>query len=247
MNNQFYVYEWFNVDTNEVFYVGKGSGKRAFDTKHRNKIFQEYYINNSCKVRIVKDNLDEESAFKLEKITIEQYKQNNQCIANIAEGGYGGYNFIWTDEMREYKSKYNPMKDEKQRKRMSINNPMKKPEVAKKVANANKRPVIINGVRYDGTVDAARDLGLTTQTILTWLKRGFDSNNRPCRYEDERQKQYTPIKQGKAIIVDGIEYETGALAAKALGVTPAAISYALKHSGICKGHKCEYANQQPSQ
>lgn len=26
--NQFYVYEWFIVETEEVFYIGKGKGKR---------------------------------------------------------------------------------------------------------------------------------------------------------------------------------------------------------------------------
>ena len=25
MENNFYVYEWYNLETNEVFYVGKGS------------------------------------------------------------------------------------------------------------------------------------------------------------------------------------------------------------------------------
>lgn len=68
---------------------------------------------------------------------------------------------------------------------MSESNPMKNPEIARKVANKNKRPIILNGVKYSGTVDAAKDLGITTQTVLTWLRRGFDSKNNPCRYEDE--------------------------------------------------------------
>ena len=34
--NDFYVYEWFNIDTNEVFYVGKGRGKRYKEVKRRN-------------------------------------------------------------------------------------------------------------------------------------------------------------------------------------------------------------------
>ena len=29
--NEYYVYEWFIVDTNEVFYVGKGKGNRYKD------------------------------------------------------------------------------------------------------------------------------------------------------------------------------------------------------------------------
>lgn len=245
--NKFYVYEWFNTKTGEVFYVGKGCGKRAYEIHKRNQIFQEYYNANNVDVRIIKDKLSEEDAFKLEAETIQSYKNNNQCIANITEGGYGGCNFVWTDEMREYKSKYNPMKREEQRQRMRENNPMKDPKIAEKVGKQGKRPIIVKGKRYDGTVDAARDLNITTQTVLTWLRRGFDSNNIPCRYEDEQQKDFTPIKRGRSVIIDDIEYRTGAEAAKALGVTPSAISYALKHNGICKGHKCRYANQQPSQ
>lgn len=245
--NKFYVYKWFNEATLEVFYVGKGCGNRAYEYKKRNKVFKEYYKNNPCKVHIIYNNLDEDTAFAKEKETIEHYKSLGQCIANITTGGYGGCNFVWTDEMRAYKSKYNPMKDEKQKQRMSESNPMKNPEIARKVANKNKRPIILNGVKYSGTVDAAKDLGITTQTVLTWLRRGFDSKNNPCRYEDEEQKKFTPIKVGKAVIVDGVEYTTGKAAAEALGVTPSALSYALKHSGYCNGHKCEYANQQPSQ
>ena len=36
MNKKFYVYEWYNIDTNEVFYVGKGCGNRYKTTSRRN-------------------------------------------------------------------------------------------------------------------------------------------------------------------------------------------------------------------
>jgi len=39
-NKKYYVYEWFMKDTGEIFYVGKGSGKR-YKFKDRNYIFKD--------------------------------------------------------------------------------------------------------------------------------------------------------------------------------------------------------------
>ena len=49
----FYVYKWFNTETNEVFYIGKGCNDRYKETYHRNKKFLEYYNNNSCSSEII--------------------------------------------------------------------------------------------------------------------------------------------------------------------------------------------------
>ena len=34
--NKFYVYEWYNVETNEIFYVGKGCNNRYKNISDRN-------------------------------------------------------------------------------------------------------------------------------------------------------------------------------------------------------------------
>ena len=44
---------------------------------------------------------------------------------------------------------------------MSKNNPMKNPEYAKKAGDKHKRAVIIDGVKYDGAVDAAKIFGVS--------------------------------------------------------------------------------------
>lgn len=41
----FYVYEWYVINTNEIFYVGKGHKKRAGQKTKRNKIFTNYIKN----------------------------------------------------------------------------------------------------------------------------------------------------------------------------------------------------------
>lgn len=40
--NNYYIYEWFIVDTDEVFYVGKGKERRAETVSGRNKFFYGY-------------------------------------------------------------------------------------------------------------------------------------------------------------------------------------------------------------
>lgn len=87
--NVFYVYEWFNVETKEVFYVGKGKNGRYKNVKQRNKYFQNYYNKYKCNVRKIKEGLLENEAFELEIKLIGDYRKIGQCKCNIANGGEG--------------------------------------------------------------------------------------------------------------------------------------------------------------
>ena len=89
-NKIFYVYEWYNVDTREVFYVGKGSKKRYKTVEGRNTYFQNYYGKHDCEVRIVKRKLSEEVAYKFEEELIAKYKERGECVCNFHKGGLGG-------------------------------------------------------------------------------------------------------------------------------------------------------------
>lgn len=54
IQNEYYIYEWFIIPTNEVFYVGKGKNKRYKTVRNRNKYFLDMYKAHECDVRIVK-------------------------------------------------------------------------------------------------------------------------------------------------------------------------------------------------
>ena len=89
----YYVYAWYRKSTNEIFYIGKGKNNRYKETKqHRN----QYFINTlncykeDCDVKILFKDLDEETAFNLEKELIQKYKEIGQCQTNLHEGGSGG-------------------------------------------------------------------------------------------------------------------------------------------------------------
>jgi len=85
----FYVYEWYNVDTNEVFYVGKGTKNRCHNIYQRNQYFKNYYNKYNCNVRKIKTDLKETEAFELEIKLISEYRAIDQCKCNLADGGEG--------------------------------------------------------------------------------------------------------------------------------------------------------------
>lgn len=246
----FYVYEWFNVDTNEIFYVGKGCKNRYLQLNHRNKLFQEYYNNNKCESRIIKYFNNEQNAFDFEKQRIFELKQINQAQCNIDEGGKGGYNFVWTDEMREYKSKYNPMKSPKQRNRMVTNNPMKNPNSIEKMAMKRRKPIVLGNIIYSSAKEIAKIFNVNTNTIYYWIKRGYSKDKLPCYYVETGYKEFTIQNRkttNKSVIIDGIYYDSVKSGAKAINVWSETLIRAIKEKRKCKGHTCEYANQQPSQ
>ena len=254
-NKKYYVYKWYNTDTNEVFYIGKGGGNRSGQISCRNEVFKEYYNTHNCDVKRIEFFDTEEEALKREHELILEYKAKNEAIANLDDGGKGGLSFSWTPEMRAYKSLYNPMKDENQRKRMSENNPMKNPEIAKKVALKTSRAVIINGIRYYGVLEAARQLKVSEPTIRDWCRHGYDTNGLICRYEDELNKEFPPFTRDIksyyiGVYIDDKYYTNLQDAAKDNDLNYGWLAKKLRDNNgytIIKNHICKYANQQPSQ
>lgn len=240
----FYVYEWYNIDTGEVFYVGKGCNKRYKTTYGRNKDFLKYINTHNVDSRIVYNDLEEKIALSLEKELTDYYKTKNQCSCNIAPAGKGGTHFGWSPELREYLSKYNPMKEEAQRERMRLNNPMKNKEIAMKNGKSHKKQVQIGDILFDGIKDASEYYNVSTTTISNWAMKGKTPNNIPCFFPSGEIKT---TKKGKSIIIDGIYYTSINKGAMAIGVSSSALRQALNEKRAIKGHSCEYANQQPSQ
>lgn len=85
--NGYYVYEWFRVIDDHVFYVGKGKGDRVIQLRpsKRNRFFLRYIQKHECGYRIVKDSLTEEEAYILENALCQKYKLSGQCECNLAD------------------------------------------------------------------------------------------------------------------------------------------------------------------
>jgi hypothetical protein len=91
---RFYVYEHWRLDRDECFYVGKGSGRRAYNMVHRNahhKAIQSKLnrIGFAIEIRIVACGLNEQEAFALECERIKFWNELGSDLANRTYGGEG--------------------------------------------------------------------------------------------------------------------------------------------------------------
>lgn len=84
---RYYVYEWYDVETGHVFYVGKGTGYRAGRVSPiaRNIYFYRYYRKHNCAYRIVQNNMNEQDAYILENEICQKRKANGECECNLAD------------------------------------------------------------------------------------------------------------------------------------------------------------------
>lgn len=248
----FYVYKWFIKSTNEIFYIGKGTKNRFKQVSKRNKLFKEVYKNNDCDVQIIEYFDKEEDAFKKEYELICYYKSIGQCKCNLDNGGKGGCNFIWTPEMKEYYSKYNVMKNEKQRKRMSKENPMKNKEIAKKVGIKHCKPFYIGNKLFQTLEEASRFYNCSIHVIKYWLKVGhnqkelcFYKGKQPINYDFSKNHH---IVNNIKVIYDNKEYNSLKDLSKSLNIKYTTLHKYFKQNKPINNKQIYlwHDNQQPS-
>jgi hypothetical protein len=89
MDNQkkYYVYEHRRLDTGAVFYVGKGSGRRAKARDGRNDYWKKLVKNYGYSIHILYEGLSESDANVLEQNIISAYGRDILC--NMTDGGDG--------------------------------------------------------------------------------------------------------------------------------------------------------------
>lgn len=107
--NRYYVYEHVRPDRGEVFYVGKGFGRRANQMKQRNRyhlFIQEKMVRlGTCvEVRIVADRLTEAEAFQLERERIAIWRADGVDLVNMTDGGEGASGCIKPESARRKQS-----------------------------------------------------------------------------------------------------------------------------------------------
>lgn len=123
--NDYYVYEWFIVDTGEVFYVGKGCNNRYRSTNRRNKMFNDFYSTHKTDVRKVYINLTEEEAFKKEIELIMYYRNYTSFrLTNQTDGGNLGSNYLNYKTKEEIEEIRKKQSESMKGKHDGKNNPM---------------------------------------------------------------------------------------------------------------------------
>lgn len=242
----YYVYEWFAIKTGEVFYVGKGTGRR-FKVRNHNKFFNDFIKRNECDSRILKEFENEMDAFSYEHERVAELKAIGQCVCNIYEGGAGGTTSWWDEKRREEYSRTNVMKSEAQRERMREKNPMKDKKTATIVGKKKSRPVIIGEREYSSVKNAMGEYNVTSETIKHWCEKGINQQGELCRYKDEPQKippQGRYNKGGcRAIIYDGKRYESAVDVSQMLGVSKSSVFNWAQRGFTPNGVQCQYEDE----
>lgn len=192
MENKYYVYAHINRVTNKIFYIGKGSGERAFTSRGRN----EYWCNiikqyGGFNVEILESNLTNADAYKREAFYIKFLgvdNLTNKMSGNI-EGGHSEYSKIKMSENRKGKEAWNkgiPRTDEVKEKLRLANKGNgkgipKSEETKRKISDANK-----------GVAKSEE-----TKRKLSEAHKGKISPLRGTKHPEEMKKRISETLKGK--------------------------------------------------
>lgn len=208
-SKSFYVYAHKSHD-GRVFYIGKGTGKRAWATARRSVRWQRHAEKHGLCVHIVQRNMPEPCAFTLEKILISQIGMKNLC--NMTTGGEGTSGRVPSKEQRE---------------KCRMKNKGKIPHQSTKAAakKKNSKPVGTTcGLRFNSLTDAARfvcidgkiEAAKTSISACCRGKRVGRCYGYEFRYVIDGElldSGFQPKKVGKPVKTDcGLEFSSGSAA-----------------------------------
>lgn len=97
----FYVYVHIRLDTGEIFYVGKGKGKRAWNRTHRTTHWSRVVKKYGRIVKILSDHEHEHEAYNEEIRVISELRSQGLPLVNISNGGGGPSGRKLTDSQKQ--------------------------------------------------------------------------------------------------------------------------------------------------
>jgi len=172
----FYTYAHVKPD-GEIFYIGKGKERRAWDKRNRNPYWHNIVNKYGYEVKILADSIDEELALLCEIEAIDIYNRRGFKLCNITIGGDGFCGGKHTEEAKkkmslQRKGLNNGMYGKKRPEIAGKNHHMHKPEIAKKVSdkmqgglNPSAKKVKFNEQIFNCVVDLAKYLNLNIKTV----------------------------------------------------------------------------------
>ena len=98
---KFYTYVHRRANSGVIFYVGKGTGRRASFTYDRNPYWRNVANKHGFVVEIVAYFYEETDAFEHERELIAGLRATGVKLANLTEGGEGTVGRIHSEETRE--------------------------------------------------------------------------------------------------------------------------------------------------
>jgi len=191
MNHYTYVHQ---KPDGKIFYIGKGSHRRAHSSVGRNSIWQRTVKKyGGFSVLILAGWPTEKEAFEHEIFLIDTFRGMGYALANIASGGEGSTGFRHTEAhksaLTERMLRANPMAnpDVREKQRANLKIAMRRPEVRKHQSVVRKgialpenhvaslklchpmRACVVNGVEYVSLMEASRILKIRHGTLHRWL------------------------------------------------------------------------------
>jgi hypothetical protein len=193
-----------------IFYIGKGSERRAYSKEGRNVIWNRTVQKQGrFDVKILAKWETEKEAFDHEVLLIEVFRNLGFSLANIANGGMGSVGFRHTDDFKESVKQRmlqsNPMNDPliRQKQLVELKKAMNRPSVrlrqsvvklGKKFSDAHReslrtchpmRSCVINGVEYKSLMEASRAIDVRHGTLYRWLNNPNVAHNKKYRHITE--------------------------------------------------------------
>lgn len=221
------VYFHTNKLTGEIFYVGMGLLKRAYNFAARNRRWKNYVNKYGFpNVVIVHKNIDQTTAFIIEQMYVSLFGrkgfEKEGVLLNLAIGGSVGprghkpwnkgaklSNSIKTNMREAAKNRFNPMYYGRNKsaasERMKANNPMKNKEIAIK-CNSNRKPAsLVVKRKISERSKAAHERGCFNHLKKSIIKidtngnevQRFDSIRDACKQGDYDRAAIKRVINGK--------------------------------------------------
>ena len=182
MNNNYLVYTHTRPDNNEIFYVGKGTSKRATSSVGRNQYWKNI-VNKvgQFKTSIIAHNLTEKEALNFELVMITKLREQNVKLCNLTDGGEGISGYKHTAEMKEYirtkaignKSNTGKKLSEQHKSNIAKNRVGHKHQEQTKDKMGKAIYCITNGNTYSTISKAAKELNLLISGISMCCKQAI--------------------------------------------------------------------------
>lgn len=178
-NLSFYTYFHTRLDTGEVFYVGKGTGRRAWAKTNRNKWWTAIVQKCGYEVQIAARWKDESEAFEHEKFLIKCLRETGRNLVNLSDGGEGVSGIKYSVEERARSS---------ERARQLMSCPERRKIISKKLKGHSNNKGWVKSPEHIAKLVAAKFLstpryeenGLSL-TVREWAER-LGAHNSTIRY-----------------------------------------------------------------
>ncbi len=155
---RFYVYGWLRAQSSDngpegsYYYIGKGSGKRAYKKHDTPRVPKE-----PSNIVIIADGMSEVDALQAEMLLIHLYGRidvGTGCLRNMPDGGDGVSGFKWPDSLRQSFREFRkttPLSDKQLAHIRKVNSAKRgvphSEEHRRKIGEANRRRIISDETR----------------------------------------------------------------------------------------------------